>query len=55
MRSRKATVSAPRTPPPSSASIRLGPGPKRWWSREVSMPAAVASFMRTMPFVADVS
>src|SRR5215203_5665243 len=33
IRSRNATVMAPRTPPPSSVSIRLGPAPNRCLSR----------------------
>src|ERR1700730_8336553 len=36
MRSRNATVIAPRTPPPSSARMRLGPGPNRCQSRAQS-------------------
>ena len=35
IRLRKATEIAPRTPPPLSARMRLGPGPNRWRSREL--------------------
>src|SRR5438477_2222315 len=39
-RSRNATAIAPRTPPPSSARIRFGPGPNKCRSRAVSTTVA---------------
>ena len=63
-RSRNAIEIAPRTPPPSSESIRLGPGPKRCRSRDdsaatsgedIGQTAATASrvLVRTASFLSE--